>query len=118
MTHFGRLRGLIGELPKRTAVVHTAPSLEEIGTAAALACLYQGHEHHAAAALGISRRTLNRWKQRAEYEAAATAAHIVAQAEFCYWQDVAEEQIEQRTDWLQRRHERELLALGFRPRQR
>lgn len=54
-----------------------APMPDEIGTAAAL-CWYSDRAHWTVArTLGISRRTLTRWKARPDFQAAYTAAMVV-----------------------------------------
>jgi hypothetical protein len=58
------------------------PTAAELGYAAAAVWLGQEPEWAIAARLGISRRTLTRWKQREAFQAALLAAELAWSAEF------------------------------------
>lgn len=60
------------------------PTPDELGQAAGL-CAFGGHsDQHIAQVLGISRRTLARWKHRADYQAAYLAA-VNVRDRFTQW---------------------------------
>ena len=105
-------------LPARTRTLHTPPTVEDIAHAAALACLCEGHEHTAAELLGVSRRTLSRWKRRPEYQAAELAAGLAADAAWRRYRELHEREMRDLREWWQHRHEAEIRAIGVRRRTR
>ena len=73
--------------PRRMAPSYAPPTPEELGHAAALCWLDAVRDEQIAARLGITRRSLARWKRRPEFQAAYTAAALVWGAEVdCYRQ--------------------------------
>jgi hypothetical protein len=69
-------------------------------------------------ALGITRRTLARWKHRPEFRAAFLAARIAWDTEFHYRNETEWRRVEEVKAELRRRHERDLAAYGYRRRRR
>ena len=118
MSHYARITEAFAAIPARTRTLHTAPTVEDLAHAAALACLCEGHEHMAAALLGVSRRTLSRWKRRADYQVAERAAGRGADAAWRRYREVHERELREQREWLSRQHEAEIRAIGVRRRKR
>ena len=98
---------LSDQIPEaRSRVTFRRPTPAEVGTAAALCWLNERNEGHIARALGTNRRTLARWKQRPEYEAAAVAAQLAWDAEFRERNVKEEQRIREAPDRQQAWHER------------
>ena len=100
--------------PRRERVEYRPPTLEEVGTAAALCWLADRNEREVTRALGITRRTLARWKHRHEFQAAFLAARIAWDAEFrqrneSEWREIERAKVEARV-WC----EKALAAYGYR----
>jgi hypothetical protein len=94
------------------------PTPEEIGTAAALCWLKDRNEDEVTQALGITRRTLARWKHRPEFQPAFLAARIAWEHEFhrrnaSEWTEMERAKAEARA-W----YEKALAAYGYRRRRR
>src|SRR5215207_3397618 len=68
----------------RARVAYAPPTPAEIGHAAVLCWLDERTDEQIAATLGISRRTLARWKRRADFRAAQTA-EVVWRTELDRW---------------------------------
>lgn len=75
--------------PTRETGRFSPPTVQEIAHAAALCWLNDRRHGTVAAALGINRRTLARWKRRPEFEAAYEAAALVWTTTFHQLRDEA-----------------------------
>lgn len=107
-----------GTLPARTAPAYTPPTLDELALAAAL-CWHNERQHgEVAAALGISRRTLARWKQRPEFEAAYTAVALSSDI----YRQIHRADVDRDVAWhrasIERTYNRALAEYGYRRRRR
>jgi hypothetical protein len=102
----------------RERVEYRPPTPEEVGTAAALCWLADRNEGEVTRALGITRRTLARWKHRPEFVAAFLAARLAWEHEFRHRNAVEYERVEAARAEARARYEKALAEYGYRRRRR